>query len=119
MDYFPALNVFLFVVSLSSSILDWSFFKCLRNGREVDLVQADCSQDWVGTGRLPPPTPTPAWPGGLAHLGVIGLVGRANRQNLGLHTTESLMIVCIRVQFSAQSPGRERVEELWKGNRLD
>lgn len=65
------------------------------------------------------PTPTPAWPGGLAHLGVIGLVGRANRQNLGLHTTESLMIVCIRVQFSAQSPGRERVEELWKGNRLD
>lgn len=71
MDYFPALNVFLFVVSLSSSILDWSFFKCLRNGREVDLVQADCSQDWVGTGRLPLP---PAWPGGLAHLGIISLV---------------------------------------------
>lgn len=63
MDYFPALNVFLFVVSLSSSILDWSFFKCLRNGREVDLVQADCSQDWVGTGRLPPPAPHPSMAG--------------------------------------------------------
>lgn len=117
MDYFPTLSVFPSVVNLLSSILDWSFFKCLRNGREADLVQAERSQDpasgsgwWVGAGRL-----LPCMAGPSGHLDVIGLVSRANRQNLGLRTTGSLMIVCKRVRFGAQSPSRERVEGTLEG----
>lgn len=79
-------------------------------GKQTSFKQNALRTQWLGAagGWRQAGFPT-AWLGCLAHLEVIGLVGQAKRQNLGLHTTGSLMIVCKRVRFGAQSPSRERV----------
>lgn len=114
MDYFPALSVFPFVVSLLSSILDWSFLKCLRNGREADLVQTDCSREpasgsgrWVGAGRRPPCMAGRCQPSKQAES------GSAHDLEFNDRVYTYVFGLVPRVQVVKES------KELWKGNRLD